>query len=205
MSIRLWFALALACTIIEGLICQTPAVAAEPKSAASAPAFTAQQEARLDEADRLDEQMLEFYRQGKAREALVPAKKVLAIRREILGEKHHGTATSLYTVGFLLHTMGDFAAARPYYDQALAIRKEVLGEKHPDTANSINTLGALLKGQGDYAAARPYLEQAVALNREVHGEKHTDTATALNNLGLLLQATGDFAAARPYLEQGGIL
>ena len=97
--------------------------------------------------------------------------------------------------------MGDYAAARPYYEQALAISREVLGEKHPDTATSLNNLGYLLQAMGDYAAARPYYEQALAIRREVLGEEHPDTAQSLNNLGYLLQAMGDYAAARPYYEQ----
>ncbi len=97
--------------------------------------------------------------------------------------------------------MADYAAARPYFEQALAIRRKILGEKHPTTANSLNNLGALLKAMGDYAAARPYLEQALAINRKIRGEGHLYTARSLNNMGSLLEVMGDYAAARPYYEQ----
>ena len=39
-------------------------------------------------------------------------------------------------LGYLLDSMGDYAAARPYYERALAIREQVLGPDHPDTRSS---------------------------------------------------------------------
>jgi tetratricopeptide (TPR) repeat protein len=125
----------------------------------------------------------------------------LAIRGEVLGEKHLATASSLNNLGDLLHSMGDYAGAQPYYEQALAICREVLGEKHPNTAASLNNLGALLDSMGDYAGAQPYYEQALAIFREVLGEKHPNTASSLNNLGSVLRAQGDYAGAQPYYEQ----
>ena len=125
----------------------------------------------------------------------------LAIRMEVLGEKHPDTASSLNNLGYLLQAMGDYGCARPYYEQALAINREVLGEKHPDTALSLNNLGYLLDSMGDYDGARPYYEQALAIDKEVLGEKHPDYAIDLNNMGVLLGAMGDLPGARPYYEQ----
>ena len=85
----------------------------------------------------------------------------------MLGERHPDTATSLNNLALLLEAQGDYAAAKPLYEQALAIRKAVLGERHPDTANSLNNLAVLLEAQGDYAAAKPLYEQALAIRKAV--------------------------------------
>jgi tetratricopeptide (TPR) repeat protein len=55
----------------------------------------------------------------------------LAIYREVLGEKHPDTATSLNNLGMLLQAMGDYAGARLYFEQALAILEEALPPEHP--------------------------------------------------------------------------
>jgi CHAT domain-containing protein/Flp pilus assembly protein TadD len=100
-----------------------------------------------------------------------------------------------------LESQGDYAGARPLYEQALAILKEVLGERHPDYASCLNSLAALLESQGDYAGARPLYEQALANRKQVLGERHPLYALSLNNLAMLLWAQGDYAGARPLHEK----
>ena len=108
----------------------------------------------------------------------------------MLGEEHPDTARSLNNMGFLLQAMGDYAAARPYYEHALDIRRKVLGEEHPDTAHSLNNMGSLLQAMGDYAAARPYYERALDIRRKVLGEQHPDTAHEPQQHGLSAASHG---------------
>jgi tetratricopeptide (TPR) repeat protein/CHAT domain-containing protein len=161
----------------------------------------AEDRACLRETTALMEQVFELAGQGKWREALPLARKVLAIRKKVLGDNHRDTAKALYNLGVLLDNQGEYAAARPYHEQALVIRRKMLGDNHPDTADSFNGLGILLDNQGDYAAARTYYEQALVIRRKVLGDNHPDTAGSLNNLARLLRAQGDYAAARSYYEQ----
>ena len=63
-------------------------------------------------------------------------------RKAVLGERHPDYALSLNNLAALLESQGDYAAARPLFEQALAIRKAVLGERHPDYATSLNNLAA---------------------------------------------------------------
>ncbi len=175
-----------------------PALGQDEK--ADTKAALSEQRRKLDEAVRLNAQVVQLYKAGKAREAVAPAKQVLAIRKEVLGERHPDYADSLNNLAFLLQTQGDYAAAKPLYEQALAIRKAVLGEHHPDYATSLNNLAFLLQAQGDYAAAKPLYEQALAIRKAVLGKHHPDYAKP-EQPGVLLQSQGDYAAAKPLFEQ----
>ncbi len=116
--------------------------------------------------------------------------------------KRDATAAALAnTLGYHLDTIADYAAARPYFEQALEIWREVLGARHPDTSSSLNNLGYLLQAMGDYESARPYYEQALEIHREVLGARHPDTATSLNNLAILCYYQGDMAEAARLMRQ----
>src|SRR5690349_17440870 len=62
---------------------------------AADPNFTAEQNARLDEATKLNSQVMKLIGEGKYKEGLEPARKAVAIRKEILGDKNSRTANSL--------------------------------------------------------------------------------------------------------------
>ena len=105
------------------------------------------------------------------------------------------------TLGRHLHTLGDYAGARPLLERALAIREAALPPGHPDLAQSLNDLGMLLRVGGDYAGARPLLERALAISEAALPPSHPDLAHSLHYLGDLLRAGGDYAGARFLLER----
>jgi CHAT domain-containing protein/Tfp pilus assembly protein PilF len=163
--------------------------------------MTRDQMQKLAEGNRLNREVIELHQARKHGEATPRARRVLALRKEVLGERHPEYAMSLNNLALLLESQGDYAAARPLFEQALAINKGVLGERHPEYAMSLHDLAGLLRSQGDYAAARPLNEQALAILKEVLGERHRDYAMSLNSLAVLLAWQGDYAVARPLFEQ----
>jgi tetratricopeptide (TPR) repeat protein len=104
-------------------------------------------------------------------------------------------------LGDHLRAVGDYRAARPYFDHALDISEQQLGPEHPLTAQSLNNLAALLHAQGALAEARPLFERALAICENQLGPQHPDTAATLNNLGTLHWEQGGMAEARPLLER----
>jgi CHAT domain-containing protein/tetratricopeptide (TPR) repeat protein len=162
--------------------------------------LTPGQRTQLEETHRLDQDAFAFYNQGRSADATQRARRALAIRKEVLGERHPDYAMSLNNLAGLLESLGDYVEARPLFEQAVAIARELLGERHPNYALSLHNLAVLLRSEGNYAAAKPMFERALAITKEVLGERHPDYATYLDSLATLLYWQGDYAAARPVYE-----
>jgi hypothetical protein len=138
---------------------------------------------------------------GDHRAGLEYAQQALAIRREVLGERHPETARSLDNVGASFDKLGDHRAGLEYAQQALAIRREVLGERHPETARSLDNVGASFDKLGDHRAGLEYAQRSLAVRREVLGERHRETAASLNSVGISLGNLGDHRAALEHKQQ----
>ena len=112
-------------------------------------------------------------------------REALEVSREMLGNRHPITLTSINNLGNLLGSKGDFAAAKPLLREALEVKRETLGNRHPSTLSSISNLGLLLKAKGDLAAAEPLLREALEVQRETLGNRHPSTLSSTSNLGEL--------------------
>jgi CHAT domain-containing protein len=161
----------------------------------------AKQRQQLSQAYQWNGQVVRLWQQGRSKEALPLAEKILATLRPILGEKHRHVALSWYNLGAQHAVLRRTQPALRCYEQALQIRKETLGEKHPDYASSLNNLASLYQDMGDRQAALPLLRQALQVRKASLGEKHPEYATNLNNLAVLYQAMGDHQTALPLLQQ----
>jgi tetratricopeptide (TPR) repeat protein len=112
-------------------------------------------------------------------EALEYYAKTLAIRRDVLGERHPGTAGTYNNMAGIAYKQGRHAEALESYAKALAaIRRDVLGERHPDTAGIYNNMAIVFENQGRYAEALEYYAKALAIKLEVQGERHQDTGNS---------------------------
>ena len=160
-----------------------------------AQAQTPSNQNRKAEADRLNQQGIQQYRQGKFREALETFEKVLLICREI-GDKA-GVATTLNNLGEVYRSQGQYAKAIEYYQQALAIIKQI-GDT-AGVATTLNNLGAVYRSLGQYAKAIEYYQQALAIIKQI-GDT-AGVATTLNNLGAVYNSQGQYAKAIDYYQQ----
>jgi tetratricopeptide (TPR) repeat protein len=129
------------------------------------------------------------------------AREALAIRQKVLGPEHPDTATSLNNLGLLLQAQGDYAAARPYFEQALAIRKKALGEDHPEVATSLNNLAGLYQKMGQYEKAEPLYRRSLKIREDRLGKDHPAVANSLNNLAGLYLDLGQYAQAEPLYQR----
>jgi CHAT domain-containing protein/tetratricopeptide (TPR) repeat protein len=164
-------------------------------------AMTGDQRRKLAEAERLDGEVLALYLAGKYGEAATVARRVLALRQEVLGERHPDAAASLFNLGLLCSRLGDHAAARSLLERAVEARRALGGERHPSMAQALFELAEVRSARGDLDAALPLHERALALRKELLGERDPSTLVSMTNLGLLKASRGDYAAAQGLLER----
>ena len=85
----------------------------------------------------------------------------MAIRKELLGERHPDYLISLYNLGGLLKDQGDLSRARPLLERAVAQWEQSLGARHSAYLRSLTVLATLLQAQGDMVQAVRHVEQAL--------------------------------------------
>ena len=156
---------------------------------------------RLQEADRLGQQVVQLYQQGRYEEAIAVAQQVLAIRESILGD-HPDTATSLNNLARLYQAMGRYGEAEPLFQRSLSIIETQLGADHPNTATSLNNLAALYDSQGRYSEAEPLYKRSLLIREQQLGADHPDTAQSLNNLAVLNWSQDRFDQSLGFLARG---
>jgi CHAT domain-containing protein len=163
----------------------------------SQPPPSAQQSAELEEAKRLNQQVLQLLKEGKYTEGIPLAERALAIREKVLGKEHPDVAQSLNNLARLYKDQGSYQKAEPLYLRSLAIREKVLGKEHPDVATSLNNLASLYYAQGSYKKAEPLLVRSLAIREKALGKEHPDVASSLNNLAELYREQGNYQKAEP--------
>ena len=95
------------------------------------------------EANDLNQQVIQLYKQGRYSEAIPLAQRTLTIREKSLGPDHPDVAVSLNNLAELYRAQGRYADAEPLHKRALTIREKALGPDHPDVALSLNNLAGL--------------------------------------------------------------
>ena len=164
------------------------------------------QSVELQEAEKLSQQAIQLYQQGKYTEAIPLAEKALAIREKVLGSEHKDIAQSLNNLAVLYREQENYTKAEPLYLRSLAILEKVLGKEHRSVATSLNNLALLYELQGNYTKAEPLYLRSLAIGEKVLGQEHRSVATSVNNLAALYQVQGNYIKAEPlYLRSLAIL
>jgi DNA-binding NarL/FixJ family response regulator len=106
-------------------------------------------------------------------------------------------ARALNAAAVLARAQGDYAAARPLFEESLAIFRE-LGDRR-GIANALHNLGSVSRFQGDYAGAARLFDEGLALSRELGDTWGIGVALAMR--GALALDLGDYERAGPLLEE----
>ncbi len=133
--------------------------------------------------------------------AMPPQRRALALRRELLGDDHPDSITSINNLSHLLAELGELEEATRYAREALALSRSVNGEDHVFTLTYLGNLGSLLADQERLDEAEALYREALRRSRRTLGDEHPRTLTAMNDMGVFLRERGDLEAAEPLLRE----
>ncbi|KAJ9131272.1 Kinesin light chain [Coniochaeta hoffmannii] len=104
------------------------------------------------------------------------------VRRELLGEEHPDTLTSMAKLASTYRNQGRWKEAESLGVQVMEARKRVLGEEHPSTLTSMANLASTYRYQGRWKEAEWLFGQVIEVMKRVLGEEHPSTLTSMANL-----------------------
>ena len=106
-------------------------------------------------------------------------------------------AQVLKNLGLIERNLGNFNAAKQYYQLALTLVKKI--DDQLEIAWLLNEIGIICKDQGQLTAARAYCEKALVLLKK---EEAADIqASVLSGLALILELMHDIRGAQEYYQQ----
>jgi serine/threonine-protein kinase len=116
--------------------------------------------------------------------------KVVAMDRQLYGERHPNVAEDLINLGAIQTEWGHYSVTESYYRQALDIIQSFYGKDHPETASVMTLLGRSLNAQGRFNEAADMLREALGILERVYGKVHPRVASAVGELGKVAMQQG---------------
>jgi tetratricopeptide (TPR) repeat protein len=128
-------------------------------------------------------------------EALKLGEEVLALKRKVLGVKHHDTLNAMENLAIFYDAVGRRDESLKLKQQILDLCLEVLGPNHPGTLEAMSVLAKGYAEAGRWNEVLKLAEKTLALDRKALGSQDPVTLKAMNNLAWI-QATSEAAEIR---------
>ena len=127
--------------------------------------------------------------------------KALDLRRELFGERHERTATSIHNLALALESQERFDEAEQHYLQALDITRELLPPEHSDISLTLTTLARLYTRIEEFDKSESLLREALDATRKRLGPRHARLGLVLNELGFLHARQREWSTAEQYFVE----
>jgi len=127
--------------------------------------------------------------------------RILAMRRQVYGERHPLVADTLGSMAAVQSDLGYYPEAERLDRQSLDIIQAYYGSDHPKTANRLTNLAQALSYQHKFDEAVSLLNQALAIEEHVYGAAHPELAETLNELGNVASMQDHYDDAREKFQR----
>lgn len=137
----------------------------------------------LAKAYQLQEVVRRLKGEGKYREAIPHAERMLAIYEGALGPNHRYVASTLNDLADTYWKVKDYTRAEYLLLRVLSIQEFLLGRDHPDLVGPLGRLMELYYDSEQYEKAEPLLERWLPIVEKARGAGRSVTDLSLSSIG----------------------
>ena len=172
----------------------TPSQEQNPSSAAG-----------LAEASQLTVTAIKLFNEGKYKEALPLAKRVLELREAALGSDHERVQTALLNLGEIYSAMKKYGEALKLFERLLRTQESKVGPDDAGSAIFLDKIAYLAFMVRDFDKSEAAYKRALSIREKAYGENHVEFANSLYSLAEFYRFTGKVEKARPMFERAAVL
>lgn len=140
-------------------------------------------EDELAKAYQLQEVVRQLKGEGKYREAIPHAERMLAIYEGALGPNHRYVASTLNDLADMYWGIQDYTRAEYLLQRVLSIQEFLLGRDHPDLVGPLGRLIELYYVSEQYEKAEPLLARWLPIIEKARGAGRSATDLSLSSIG----------------------
>ncbi|WP_082994970.1 CHAT domain-containing protein [Aquimarina megaterium] len=128
-------------------------------------------------------------------QAMVYAKKAMAIRLKMFGDDHPQVAYSYNDIGHILKQQDQYEEAMEYYQKALTIQRDAFGDKDHRVADCYHNIGTVHHVLAQYDQAMKEYKKALTIRINTFGNKHQKIADSYIDIGTTYYHLGKYNVA----------
>lgn len=142
-----------------------------------------------------------YARTGQHEPGMADLHRALEIHQQTTGTDTPEAARTIYRLGSLHWSMGNWREAERLYKQAISIYEQAFGDDYLDIGTILLELAQILNLQGNIAQAESSYRRSISIQEKAYGPIHTNIGMALNNLGGLLLNLGRMDEAEEVFQR----
>ena len=165
------------------------------------PVPCAAQDAAKAEVNRLNKKYEELEKQGRYKEAIKYAEKLIPTGEKAYGKEHPFMALFQNNLAQLYSKIGNYDKAKSLYQKALIIGEKGFGQNHPVVGLILNNLAELYSSESKFSAAEPLYKRSYAIFKQHFGSDHIQVAKSLHNMASFYKKLGQYTKAEPMYKK----
>lgn len=152
------------------------------------------------EADILNDQVVQLFKERKYQQALPLAKRALELREKSVGPEHELTVVALQNLGEVYSRLNKRSDAIESYRRVLKIQEKLYGESNAVVCDTLSKLGYLFKADRNTDAAFEMFNRRLKLSEAAFGADSKEVIQALRTL-VSLYFVSDLNKSFSYLQR----